>query len=145
MQTTLRKLNQRGFTLIETTFALVIMTVVGLGAASLFAYSVNNNSGAADRTQVLALTQQRLELLRQARFSSLDSEADTTWILRAGTVTQTGVIAGGRSYSVTTTIINTTSTLKTITVSVRADGAGPQWASGPNSAVAVMTQRSKTR
>src|SRR6185503_12704789 len=106
------------------------MTIVGLGAASLFAYSVSNNSGATDRTQALALVQQRLELLRHARYSLLDSESDGTWALRAQTTTETGVISAGRSYVVTTNIVNTTATLKTITVSVRAQGAGPQWASG---------------
>jgi Tfp pilus assembly protein PilV len=136
---------QGGFTLIETTFALFIMTIVGLGAASLFAYSVNNNSGATDRTQALALVQQRLELLRHARYSMLDSETDGTWALRARTTTETGVISAGRSYVVTTNIVNTTETLKTITVSVRAQGAGPQWASGLTSTVSVMCQRARAR
>ncbi|MDX6614369.1 MAG: hypothetical protein QOD75_3555 [Blastocatellia bacterium] len=140
--TTLPNPNQRGFTLLETTIALFIMTIVGLGAASLFAFSIQNNSGATDRTQALALVQQQLELLRNARFSALDSEADGTWILRAGTRTQDGVLAGGRSYQVTTAITNTTATLKLITISVTPQGEGPDWAGTP---VAVSTNRAKTR
>ena len=138
-------LTQRGFTLLETTIALFIMTIVGLGAASLFAFSIKNNSGATDRTQALALVQQQFELLRNARFSALDSESDTTWILRGGTRTQPGVIAGGRVYQVTTAVTNTTATLKTITISVTPQGAGPTWASGANSTIAVVTNRAKTR
>ena len=136
---------ERGFTLLETTIALFIMTIVGLGSASLFAFSITNNSGAADRTQALALAQQQLERIRNARFSAVDTESDSTWILRAGARTQTGVIAGSRSYNITTTITNTTTTLKTITIGVTPQGAGPKWATGAGSTIAIATQRAKTR
>jgi len=141
-ETTFPNPNQRGFTLMETTIALFIMTIVGLGCASLFAFSIQNNSGANDRTQALALVQQQLELLRHARFSALDSEADGAWVLRAGTRTQNGVVAGGRPYQVTTAITNTTATLKLITISVTPQGEGPVWA---GATVAVVTNRAKTR
>jgi len=137
--------NERGFTLLETTIALFIMTIVGLGSAALFAFSITNNSGAADRTQALALAQQQLEQIRNARFSAVDTESDMTWILRAGASTQTGVVAGSRVYNITTTITNTTTTLKTITISVTPQGAGPRWATGAGSTITIATQRAKTR
>jgi type II secretory pathway pseudopilin PulG len=54
----------RGFTLLETTIAMVVMMVVGLGATSLFFYAVRSNSGGEQRSQALAIAQQRLEQLR---------------------------------------------------------------------------------
>jgi type II secretory pathway pseudopilin PulG len=54
----------RGFTLLETTIAMVVMMVVGLGASSLFLYAVRSNSGGESRSQALAIAQERLELLR---------------------------------------------------------------------------------
>src|SRR5215210_763589 len=61
---------ERGFTLIETTIGLVIMLVVTLGSATLFAYAVRNNSGGNDRAQSLAIAQQALETLRHARYTA---------------------------------------------------------------------------
>ncbi|HLL73338.1 MAG TPA: prepilin-type N-terminal cleavage/methylation domain-containing protein [Pyrinomonadaceae bacterium] len=58
-----------GFTLIETTIAMVVMMVVGLGATSLFLYAIRNNSGGEERSQALAIAQQRLEELREAPYN----------------------------------------------------------------------------
>lgn len=155
-----RRARERGFTLIETAIALVLMLVMALGAASLFAYSVYNNSGATDRAQTLAIAQQTLERLRHAKFSMSGTDA----VLAAGTQTQTARHGGqnpqdpqdptGRVFRVVTTIddnpstftINTNplSTLKSITVTVTPLGAGPTWASGAGGAVTLTTLRSKT-
>lgn len=151
---------QRGFTLIETSIALVVMLVMALGAASLFAYSVYNNSGGSDRAQTLAIAQQTLERLRHAKFSITGTDAS----LAAGSVTQT-VRRGGqnaldpqdptaRSYRIVSTIddnpataavdVNALTTLKSITITVTPLGAGQSWASGAGGAVTIMTLRSKT-
>lgn len=141
-----RKSSESGFTLIETSIAMVIMMISALGAASLFSFTVYNNTGGSDRAQALALAQQRLEILRSARFSSADTESDTTWILRAGTTTQSGVTtADGRRYNVVTTIENTTATLKNIAVSVTPQGAGHNWATGAGGTVMIRTWRARTR
>lgn len=58
-----------GFTLLETTIAMVVMMVVGLGASSLFLYAVRNNAGGESRSQALAIAQQRLEALRAVPFN----------------------------------------------------------------------------
>jgi Tfp pilus assembly protein PilV len=63
--------NARGFTLIETTIAMVVMMVVGLGATSLFLYSIRSNSGGEDRSQALAIAQQQLEQLRELGYNHL--------------------------------------------------------------------------
>ena len=81
-----------GFTLLETCIALVIMMVVGLGAASLFFYSVTNNASARDRQLSMAVAQQQMERLRNTSFASLSA-----------TVTSTGgadktVTSAGRQY-----------------------------------------------
>jgi prepilin-type N-terminal cleavage/methylation domain-containing protein len=63
-----QRMNNKGFTLIETTVAMLVMLVVGLSATSLFLYSVRYNSGASQRSVAMAVAQQRLELLRGANY-----------------------------------------------------------------------------
>ena len=137
---------ESGFTLIETTIALLIMMIVMLGVASVFAFAVYNNSNGADRAQTLAVAQQTLERLRIAEFSV----AATAPILNAGTITQ-NVRRGqggnsGREYRIVSNVVdNPTQTLKTITVSVTPITAGPAWANAPSWAtVTIVTQRAKT-
>jgi Tfp pilus assembly protein PilV len=126
---------EQGFTLLETSMALVIMMVVGLGAASLFSYSVTNNSSARDRQLSMAVAQQQMERLRNAPFANLDS-----------TVTNTGgspktVTNGGRQYRVTTSITsNAGGNLSTITVQATPAG-GVTWATGNFGSVTLITQR----
>jgi type II secretory pathway pseudopilin PulG len=136
---------ESGFTLIETSIALLIMMIVMLGAASLFAFSVYNNTSGADRTQTLAVAQQTLETLRSARFSKDGTDA----LLNAGTVTQEVTRggssgAGARPYTVVSTIVDTTPTIKTVTVTVIPTGGGPSWATGAAAGVTIITQRAQT-
>lgn len=86
---------ERGFTLIEAAVALVIMMIVGLGVASLFAYSTRNNSGAADRAAAIAIAQQRMERLRSVEYDDVSLNAGTTTVV---------VTSNGRNYQVQTTI-----------------------------------------
>ncbi len=64
--------NAGGFTLIETAIAMVVMMVVGLGATSLFLYSIRSNSGGEERSQALAIAQQRLERLRELGYNHVN-------------------------------------------------------------------------
>ena len=106
---------QQGFTLIETAVSMVVMMIVGLGAASLFVFALGTNNSARDRELSMAVAQQQMERLRNTTFTNLDA-----------TVTSTGgankiVTSGDRSYTVVTTIANTVAgnaTQKTITVEV---------------------------
>jgi Tfp pilus assembly protein PilV len=117
--------NELGFTLLETTIALVILMVVGLGAASLFFYAATNTSSASDRQLAMAVAQQHIEELRAVLFT------DATLNATAGT--DTNVTSAGRPYLVSTVITDSAvvagqPTLKTITVRVTPQGAGPAWA-----------------
>ena len=64
-----------GFTILETVVALLIMMIVGFGAVSMFVFSMNYNSGAADRARALALAQQRMEILRATNYPDLSTVA----------------------------------------------------------------------
>jgi type IV pilus assembly protein PilV len=116
---------ERGFTLIETMVSLVIMMVVGLGAASLFMYAIRNNSGGADRAAAIAIAQQRMERLRSVEFDDASLNTGTTNVV---------VTSAGRRYRVQTIICATaacgaSATLKSITVRVTPTSAGALWAS----------------
>lgn len=130
-----RARGERGFTLIETVVSLVIMMIVGLGAASLFMYAVRNNSGAADRAVAIAIAQQRMERLRNVSFDDAS--------LNAGTTNMT-VTSAGRGYRVQTIVCATaacggSATLKRITVQVTPTSAGSVWASN---SVTIISLRS---
>ena len=106
---------EEGFTLIEVSIALVVMMVVGLGAASLFFYAVGANSTARDRELSMAVAQQQMERLRNTEFLDLDTVVTAT-----GGANKTEISAD-RGYTVVTTIANTfagNESLKTITVQV---------------------------
>ncbi len=135
--------SERGFTMIETAIALVVMMVVGLGAASLFFFAAQNNIGANDRELAMAVAQKRMEWLRSM---PLDGTATATAYsypngglkaTSANGVSET-TTSGGRSYQVVTTITdvdtdldNTATsnaipaTIKVITIRVTPVGAGP--------------------
>ena len=68
MNNEIQKKNEGGFTLIETSIALVVMMVVALSMSSLFLYSFQNNVGGNDRALAMAVAQRQLEQLRSAAF-----------------------------------------------------------------------------
>jgi len=145
-----RAKGERGFTLLETVVAFVIMMIVALGAASVFAYSVYNNSGGNERAVELAIAQQSLEILRNAKFGPTATDA----VLNGGTYTQTGVLRNNRTYTVTAVIdddpstsavdVNAATTLKKITVTVTTESGGTGWAKGGWASVTLVTQRAKS-
>ena len=109
-----RATSAAGFTLIETSIALLILMIAGLSAISVFSFAMKFNSVAADRATVLGIVQQRMERLRAAPFDDP--------ILVAGT-TNTTVTTVGRNYAVTETVCEAAAcggspTLKRITVQV---------------------------
>lgn len=131
---------QQGFTLLETVIALVLMLIVALGSASLFSFSIYNNSGGSDRALSLAIAQQAMEALRGATFNGTTTDAR----LDPGTVVQSGVIRGdNRSFTVTRTVVDNSTTLKSITISVRSDSIVNGWASGAGGTITLISQRSR--
>ncbi|HEV2915626.1 MAG TPA: prepilin-type N-terminal cleavage/methylation domain-containing protein [Pyrinomonadaceae bacterium] len=124
--------SERGFTLIETVVSLVVMMIVGLGAASLFMYAVRNNSGAADRAVAIAIAQQRMERLRSVAYTDASLNVGTT---------NTTVVSSGRNYRVQTVICASaicsgSATIKKIIIQVTPTSAGTVWASNSVSVTA---------
>lgn len=121
---------ERGFTLVETSIAMVLMMVAALGAASLFTWAVGYNSGAASRQLATLLAQQRIERLRAVTFDSTTRNLAVTagglGATAAAGVVENNVMSGGRPFTVTTIIENIASdtaspaqpTVKRITVRV---------------------------
>jgi len=131
--------SQGGFTLIETTIAMMVMMVAGLGVVSLFTYSISYNSGGNDRAVAISIAQQHIEQLRIVQFT--DSLLNVT----AATVLSPDTISNGRTYRITRTVTGSNNdvsgnpTLKTITI--RVDPSSPGWAGFP---VILRTIRSST-
>jgi type II secretory pathway pseudopilin PulG len=136
---TARRSTEQGFTLIETAVSLVIMMVIGLGAASLFAYATMANSGATDRELAMAVAQKRMEWLRTIPFSVTTRNLAYSYPnggLGETTGTTEAETSSGRPYTIVTIIENTSvvpagqldagqPTVKTITIRVTPQGAGP--------------------
>ncbi len=106
-----KRQQEKGFTLIETAAALLVMMIGGLGICAVFAYAIKNNTGSRDRALALAVAQQQMERYRQMKFidPGLTAHAPTT---------ETVTSADSRTYTVRTTITDTTTTMKTIKIEV---------------------------
>jgi prepilin-type N-terminal cleavage/methylation domain-containing protein len=131
--TKVKRQGEQGFTLLEVVIALVIMLIVTLGAAALFAYSINYNSGAYDRTLAHAVAQKQMEYLSRSSFTDLVTPAQP----------EPTITSAGRKYTVVTTVCSTSgcggsSTLKKITLRVTPQGAGANWV---RSSVVIETLR----
>src|SRR5437870_5497982 len=133
-----RRSEQAGFTLLETAIALVLMSIVGLGVASVFVYAAKYNVSAADRELSMAVAQQRLEQLRNVAFTDSALAATPT----SGTATN--VIRGGREYDITTRIVdsnvvNGLATTKRITIKVVPRNDSASWATSVQSVFGSVT------
>jgi prepilin-type N-terminal cleavage/methylation domain-containing protein len=108
--------SEAGFTLLETTIAMVLLAIVGLGIASCFFYAANNNSSARDRELSMAVAQQQMEQYRNLPFNNAGLAATAT----AGT--SATVTRAGRTYQVLTTITDSNmqnGTARTKTIQIR--------------------------
>ena len=125
-----------GFTLIETSIAMVVMMVAALACSSLFVFSIQNNVGGSERALSMAVAQQQLEQLR-----SVDYDDSTLNDL----VTNFSVTTSGRTYNVQREVVteknsnNTSKNLKRITITVTPRAAGPNWTRTP---VVLVSYRS---
>ena len=142
--------DQSGFTLVEAVIAMLIMLIVALGSASLFSFSVYNNSGGTDRATSLSIAQQAMERFRSAQFNSTVTDS----ILNAGTTVQSGIVRDGRLFRLTVAVddnlatqaidVNTATNLKGITVTVVPQSIGKGWAFGAGGTITLFTQRSRS-
>jgi Tfp pilus assembly protein PilV len=133
MEPQVQNRRERGFTLLETCAALLVMMIGGLGIAAVFTYAIKNNTGSRDRAAALAVAQQRMEQYRNLTFTDAGL---TATVSNPAPVT---VTSAGRTYSVTTRITDTTTSLKTITIRVTPLMTDDDWALG---SVEISVQRS---
>jgi len=128
---------QRGFTILETTIALLVLMIACLGAASLFIISTQNNTSSGERAMAVALAQRRMEWLRNLEWDDPDSANDFVGIPTGAWQSQ-AVNIDNRQFSVQTRIdVTAGAGLRTITVRVTG-GRGQAWARG---AVTFTSQR----
>src|SRR5882762_170038 len=95
--------DQRGFTLIETCIALVLIMIISSGVLPLFVYAVKYNSAAAIRAEALAIAQRKLEQLRASPFTSCISSPNE--VVTVGSAT-----TGSLTYTVGVTVTDVTRT-----------------------------------
>lgn len=126
---------ERGFTLVETAIAMVVLMVAGLAATSLFVYSIKYNAGANDRAVAQSLAQKQMESLRKTAFASIAASTQT-------------VTSAGRNFTVAVAVCNDGSAacggsaaVKKLTVTVTPANAGAKWALN---SVTLITLRSST-
>lgn len=108
--------DEAGFTLLETSIAMVLLTIVGLGIASCFFFAAKNNSSARDRELAMAVAQQEMEQYRSLPFTDPGMAATAN-----GGVSEI-ITRGGRRYQVLTTITDSNvqdGTVRTKTVQCR--------------------------
>ncbi len=126
------------------------MMIAALGAASVFSYSINYNSGGSDRLVALAIAQEQLERIRSGQFNSTTTDT----ILIGGTSVQTGIVRNGKRYVLTTTIdddpttagldIIATTSLKRITVAVAPENVSQGWSLNAGARITLITQRARS-
>lgn len=127
----------RGFTLLETTVAMLVLMVVGAGVAGALLYAMRSNTGAGNRSHANAVAQRQIEYLQNVPFVNLEAAVNA-----AGGAAKV-VQVEGHSFNVTTAFEYAPSaaapTLKTIIISVTPQGVSPgAWAQTP---VQVRLQR----
>ena len=133
---------EAGFTLLETSIAMVLLAIAGLGVASVFFFAAKNNVSAHDRELAMAVAQQQMEQLRNVGFSDASLNATPT----AGTSTQ--ITRAGRRYSVLTTITDSNvvagrATTKTITLRVTPWSDSSSWSRNVTSVFGSVTMVSQ--
>ena len=111
MQTQKHK-EDRGFTLIETCIAMVMLMIVVCGVLPLGFYALKYNSAAAIRAGAVMAAQRKLEQLRAGSFTSCISSSE---VVAVGPTDSPG-------YTVDVTVTDVTTTLKTITITVTPQG-----------------------
>jgi len=113
MKLLMRKLNNRGYSLIEVFIAMVVLSIVLLGMAGLINITVTINRNSAEKTVAITLAQDKMEEMISKGYVNLSSTNQT--------VTEAyGAMANYLSYSRVTDIkMNKPDTdMKLITVDV---------------------------
>lgn len=127
---------EAGFSLVETTCALVILLIALTGVVTTFTYAINYNAGNNSRAQALAVLQQEVEQMRSAKFTSAVNGTDSslTGGKKAARIVNS---ADNKQFRVEVTVdddpftddiqIDSTKTIKEITVTVSLNNPTPGW------------------
>lgn len=155
---------EAGFSLVEVVIALLILMISVLGVFGVFAYAITLNSGNSNRSQALSILQKEVELLRSAKFTpAVVSNATTATATCASTDNGSRDVTGGVKavqqrcgadgtlYRVETTIdddpfttgtqVDTTQTMKDITLSVTPIGTNGTWITANRTSVVFRRVR----
>jgi prepilin-type N-terminal cleavage/methylation domain-containing protein len=136
------KSNEAGFTLLETSIALVILAIAGLGVAACFVYAAKNNTSARDRELAMAVAQQQMEQYRNAAFTDAILNASDTSV----TVTRAGRLYRVRTIITDSNAQNGVTRTKQIQVRVFPWSDSAVWARdqqmSPYGSVTIISQRS---
>lgn len=135
--------DEAGFTLLETSIAMVLLAIVGLGIASCFFFAAKNNSSARDRELAMAVAQQQMEQYRSLPFT------DAGMAATANGGSSAVITRAARQYQVLTTITdsnvqNGTARTKTIQIRVVPWSDNSPWALNVASvfgSVTIITER----
>ena len=136
-QTPKNKKGQQGFTLMETSIAMVVMMVGALGIASLFVFSTQNNVGGSERALAMAVAQQQLEQLRSVSYEDTTLAVGTTTATVRSAEQNSTVQSAEQNYTVERTVAQETNAngsdkeLKKITIRVTPQVGGPAWLNTP--------------
>jgi Tfp pilus assembly protein PilV len=112
METHINRQKDRGFTLIETCIAMVLLMIVLSGVAALCVYAIKYNSAAAIRAGALAAAQRKLEQLRAGPFTSCTASSE---VVSVGSTP-------GSQYTVDVTVTDVSATMKNIKIVVTPEG-----------------------
>ena len=128
------KSDESGFTLIETTIAMLVFLIAVLGVFFTFAFAVNYNSGNNSRAEALAVLQQKVEQMRSAKFTPTVTDSTLT----GGTKTpEIATLSNGNTFRIQIVVdddpftsgvqTDTTKLLKEVTVTVTLNSPTPGW------------------
>ncbi|MBK6749221.1 MAG: type II secretion system protein [Pyrinomonadaceae bacterium] len=128
---------EEGFSLIETTCAMVIILIALLGVAFSFTYAINYNAGNQSRTECLAVLQQEVEQMRAAKFTPSVTDPGLTG---GAKLPRTIISSTGKRFLVTVSVDNDPNTagiqsdtdvpvptIKEVTISAKLEAPSPGW------------------
>lgn len=143
-----KKVGDSGFSLVEVTIAMVILLVGLLGVSVTYTSAVSYNAGNNARLQSLAILQQEVEQIRNARFTPTNTDTallggikPTRPETRDGNTYQVQIIVDDDPFTGNVQI-NPNKTLKEITVLVFSENQAQSWVSAVPATVTLRRVRS---
>lgn len=130
---------EKGFSLVEVVVAMTILLIVLLGVFATFTYAVNYNAGNNARSQALAVLQQEVELMRSAKFTPTITDPTLKAEIKLPKPAES---ADGNKFIVQIQVVDISSTIKEITVTVTLDRPTPGWQTSVPATVILRRVRS---